>query len=354
MKHNFSAGPSILLPEVFEEAASAVKDWNGSGLSILEVSHRGKPFVEALEEARSLVASLLNLNEDYSVLFLQGGASSQFMMVPYNLLPANGTAGYLDTGSWSHKAIKEAKLFGNTEVLGSSEDSNFNFIPKGINAGEDLSYYHITTNNTIFGTEIHDIDNVGCPTVADMSSDIFSREIDGKNFGMIYAGAQKNLGPAGTTMVVVRKSLLGKVDRKIPTMLNYQTHIDKDSSFNTPPVFPIYVCLLSLRRLKEIGLSEIERRNKAKAKLLYDAIDSSSLYSGTAAKEDRSLMNATFVLNNNDLNSEFLTACEHAGIVGLKGHRSVGGFRASMYNALPIASVQVLVDLMKEFERTNG
>lgn len=349
-KHNFSAGPAILPETVIKQAAEAVKNFAGTDLSILEVSHRGPEFVAVLNEAIQLTKELLNLPEDFEVLFLTGGASSQFFMTAMNLLDQNAKACYVDTGSWSAKAIKEAKVFGDAEVLASSKAENYNHIPKDYVVPSDATYLHLTSNNTIYGTEYHWWPKTDIPVVCDMSSDIFSRPIAIEKYGLIYAGAQKNLGPAGTTLVIVRKSLLGKVKREIPTMLNYQTHIDKQSSFNTPPVYPIYVCMLTLRWLKEKGgLAAMEKLNREKAALLYHEIDNNPFFEGTAAKEDRSLMNVTFVMKKPELESEFLEMCAENGCVGLKGHRSVGGFRASIYNAMPIESVQILVDVMKKF-----
>ena len=349
-QHNFSAGPAILPDSVIKQAAEAVRDFNGMGLSILEISHRSPEFVEVMDEAVRLVRDLLNLSDDFEVLFLSGGASSQFFMTAMNLLDQDGKACYVDTGSWSSKAIKEAKHFGNIEVLASSKESNYNYIPKDYAVPGDATYLHLTSNNTIFGTEYQWWPNTQVPFICDMSSDIFSRPIDVEKYGLIYAGAQKNLGPAGTTLVIVRKELLGKVNRAIPTMLNYKTHIDKGSMFNTPPVYAIYVCMLTLRWLKENGgLAAMENRNKEKAALLYREIDNNPHFEGTAAKEDRSLMNVTFVLKDAEKENEFLAMCTEKGCVGVKGHRSVGGFRASIYNAMPIESVQVLVDVMKSF-----
>ncbi len=354
-KHNFFAGPAILPAPVLEQAAQAVVDFEGMGLSILEISHRSAQFTAVMEEAMASTKELLNINDDYAVLFLTGGASSQFYMTAMNILNEDETACYVNTGTWSTKAIKEAKFFGNIEEIASSADTNFNYIPKEFAIPENTKYLHITSNNTIFGTQYHQMPTTNVPLVADMSSDIFCRPIDVSRYSVIYAGAQKNLGPAGTTMVIVRKDVLGKVNRAIPTMLDYNTHIKKDSSFNTPPVYPIYVCMLTMRWLKQMGgVAAMEQHNKEKAAILYNEIDSNPLFKGVAAKEDRSLMNATFVLNNDDLNEAFLNACTDAGCMGVKGHRSVGGFRASIYNAMPIESVQTLVDVMKEFGRTHG
>lgn len=355
-KHNFFAGPAILPAPVLKEAAKAVRDFAGMGLSILEISHRSKQFSAVMDEAVSLVKELLDLDDQWEVLFLTGGASSQFYMSAMNLLPQEGTAGYVDTGAWSTKAIKEAKLFGNIEVLASSEDKNYNYIPK-FKEKKDLSYVHLTSNNTIFGTQYRRFPNLDAPIVCDMSSDMFSRPLEMDKFGLIYAGAQKNMGPAGTTLVIVRKDLLGKVSRTIPTMLDYNTHIKKNSSFNTPPVYPIYVSMLTMRWVRDNGgLEAMNRKNKSKAKLLYKEIDRNPLFRGIVETKDRSLMNATFVLSegNEDKADAFMAACEAAGCVGIKGHRSVGGFRASIYNAMPRNSVKVLVQVMEEFERTQG
>ena len=356
MVHNFSAGPAILPKEVFQEASQAVIDFEGLGLSIMEISHRSKQFVAVLEEAESLMRSLLNVPENYAILFLTGGASSQFYFSAMNLLNDGETAAYLDTGAWSKKAIKEANLFGNVEVVASSGDKNYTYIPKGYQLPDQAKYFHITSNNTIFGTQLQDMPNVQCPLVADMSSDILSRPLDISKFDLIYAGAQKNMGPAGVTLAIVNKDALGKVERTIPTMLDYRTHIEKGSSFNTPPVFPIYVSMLTMRWVQANGgVEAMQAKNKAKADLLYGEMDRNSCFSGTAATEDRSLMNATFILNEGKgTDADFLTMCEEANISAIKGHRSVGGFRASMYNAMDIESVQVLIDVMKTFEAKFG
>lgn len=352
MKHNFSAGPCILPQEVFQEASASIINFNKLDLSLIEISHRSSDFVAVMEEACSLVKELLNVPNGYSVLFLQGGASMQFLMVAYNLMKKNGKAAYLDTGTWSSKAIKEAKLFGDVDVVASSKEDNYNHIPKGFQIPMDANYFHCTSNNTIFGTQIADFPSCQIPMVCDMSSDIFSRKIDVSKFDLIYAGAQKNLGPAGTTLVIVKDAILGKVDRLIPTMLNYQTHIEKGSMFNTPPVFAIYVSMLTLRWLKANGGIEwIEERNKTKAQLLYKTIDESPYFKGSAKLEDRSNMNVTFLLTEERLKSKFDQQCLDAGLNGLKGHRSVGGYRASMYNALPLKSVQVLVDIINNIEK---
>jgi phosphoserine aminotransferase len=357
-KHNFSAGPAILPQPVFEQAAQAVKDLNGIGLSVLEISHRSTEFTAILKEAMTLVRDLLHLSEDYAVLFLQGGASSQFFMTAMNLLDEKETAGYVDTGSWSSKAIKEACLFGKVEVLASSKEDHYTYIPKGFAIPEGLKYIHFTSNNTIYGTQYHGWPGTETPFIADMSSDIFSRPIDVNRFDVIYAGAQKNIGPAGVTLVIVRKEALGKVSRAIPSMLDYRTHINKNSAFNTPPVFAIYTAMLTLRWVKANGgLEAMAKRAEERARLIYHEIDRNSLFRGTVTqKEDRSTMNATFIMaeEKEDLTDDFLAACKTADIVGIKGHRSVGGFRASMYNAMPLESVQVLVEVMREFERERG
>ena len=352
-KHNYSAGPCILPQEVFEKSAQAILDFNNSGLSILEISHRSKDFVAVMDEARALVLELLGLEgKGYEVLFLGGGASMQFLMVPYNLMKVNGKAAYLDTGTWASGAIKEAKLFGETIVLASSKAENYNHIPKGYTIPSDIDYFHCTSNNTIFGTQMKSFPEVNVPLVCDMSSDIFSRVLDFSKFDLIYAGAQKNMGPAGATLVVVKTEILGKTGRTIPSMLDYQQHVSKESMYNTPPVFPVYASLLTLKWLKKMGgIAAIEKINEAKANLLYTEIDRNPLFKGTAAKEDRSNMNVTFLLNDEAHQEKFDTMWKATGISGLAGHRSVGGYRASMYNALPIESVQVLVDVMQELEK---
>ncbi len=349
--HNFSAGPAILPASVIAEAAQAVENYNNTGLSILEMSHRSKDIEVVIEEAESLVKELLGLGDDYSVLFLTGGASSQFYMVPMNLLNEGEKGCYVDTGAWSHKAIKEVANFGTAEVLASSEATTFNYIPKDWTVPADAKYLHFTTNNTIYGTQFHDIPDTDALLIADMSSEIFSREMDYSKFDLIYAGAQKNLGPAGTTLVIVRNEILGKVNRNIPTMLDYRIHIKKNSAFNTPPVYPIFVCLLTLRWLKANGgLKAMEAHNRAKAALLYDEIDSNPLFKGTAAVEDRSLMNVPFVTTDKAHEAAFMDYCKANGCSGIKGHRSVGGFRASIYNAMPVESIQFLVGLMQSFK----
>jgi len=326
-KHNFSAGPAILAPEVLKQASEAALDFNGMGLSILEISHRSPEFTAVMEEIQPLTLELLGLSSDeYAPLFLTGGASSQFFMSAMNLLDDGEKASYVDTGAWSKKAVKEAKLYGNIDVVASSADKNYNYIPKDVKIPAESKYVHITTNNTIFGTQYHTLPNTDKFFVADMSSDIFSQERDFSKFGLIYAGAQKNLGPAGVTLVVVKKDLLGHVSRVIPTMLNYETHIAKESSFNTPPVFPIYNCLLSMRWLKSKGgIKGIQKHNEAKAALMYGEIDRNPLFEGTAEIEDRSLMNVTFLLKDESLSDAFLKKATEAGCSGIKGHRSVGG-----------------------------
>ena len=347
--HNFNAGPSILPKNIFEKASKSILNLNGYGLSILEISHRSNEFKDILSEARELVLNIAKLDSnEYSSLFLQGGASTQFLMVAYNFLYNN--AGYINTGSWSAKAMKEAKLFGNVIELASSKDKNYNYIPKNYNNTSDLDYVHLTTNNTIYGTQFKSIPNFNQSIIADMSSDIFSRDIDYSVFDLFYAGAQKNLGPAGTTLVVIKKEIIKKIQREIPSMLNYKIHIDKNSSFNTPPVFSIYACLLNLREIKTKGLESIESDNKTKADILYDEIDNNSCFVGFAENEDRSNMNVTFNLTDNNNSEIFEKICKERGVIGINGHRSVGGYRASLYNALQISSVEVLVTCMKEVE----
>jgi len=350
-KHNFSAGPSILPKSVIEKSAKGILNINNSNLSLIEISHRSKDFVEIMDNATSLALELLNLqNKGYKALFLQGGASMQFLMTAYNLL--ENKAGYLNTGVWSTKALKEAKLFGEAVEIASSKDKNFNYIPKGYSIDSDLDYFHITTNNTIFGTQIKEIPNTSVNLVCDMSSDIFSRDIDFSKFGLIYAGAQKNMGPAGTTLVIIKEDILGKVSRVIPSMLDYRTHIEKESMFNTPPVFAVYTSMLTLEWLKQNGgIKSIEKKNIQKSNFLYNAIDSNELFSGFAKKEDRSLMNVTFNLTNQEHKEHFDKLCNDANISGVNGHRSVGGYRASIYNALDLNSVNVLIEVMNELKR---
>lgn len=351
MNHNFFAGPAILPGEVLSQAADSIRDFDGMGLSLLEISHRSKQFEAVMSESESLVLDLMGLDDSYAVLFLSGGASSQFFMVPMNILKENETACYVNSGVWASKAIKEAKLFGKVEVVASSEESNFSYIPKQFQLPPDAAYLHITSNNTIYGSQYHSWPEVEIPLFCDMSSDIFSRRMNFKQFDLIYAGAQKNLGPAGVTLVVIKKSLLGRTGRKLPSMLNYQVHLDGGSMYNTPPVFPIYVMMLTLRWVKKYGLEGIENRNRKKAETLYAEIDRNSLFDCPVAKEDRSWMNVVFTSNKADLENEFLGMCKKANCFGLNGHRSVGGFRASLYNALEQQSVDVLVDLMKSFEQ---
>ena len=349
-RHNFSAGPCVLPQEVLDKSAQAIMGYD-NGLSLIEISHRSKTFVDVMENARSLALELLGLEGmGYKALFLQGGASTQFLAVALNLLEKR--AAYLNTGTWSDKAIKEARIFDDILEVASSKDANYNYIPKGYDIPSDHDYFHCTSNNTIFGTQIKDFPDCDIPMVCDMSSDIFSRSIDFSKFGLIYAGAQKNMGPAGTTLVVVQEDILGKVSRKIPSMMDYKVHIGKGSMFNTPPVFPVYASMLNLEWLKNKGgIAAIEKENEKKAQLIYSEIDLNPLFDGFAAKADRSTMNATFNLNNDDLKESFDTMCQESGINGLNGHRSVGGYRASMYNALTLESVQVLVEIMSELER---
>ncbi|MBO6516560.1 MAG: 3-phosphoserine/phosphohydroxythreonine transaminase [Bacteroidia bacterium] len=346
--HNFSAGPAILPQQAIDAGVEALKNFADTGLSILEVSHRSKEFVAVMEEARATVKKLWNLSDDYEVLYLQGGASTQFLTVAYNLL--NTRASYVDTGTWSSKALKEAKRLGQVEVIASSKDRNYCYIPKGFEIPEDSDYLHITSNNTIFGSQYHAFPDTNVSMVCDMSSDIFSRDIDATKFDLIYAGAQKNLGPAGATLVVIKKEILGKVSREIPSMLDYNVHLSKDSMFNTPPAFPVYVVLQTLKWIDQQGIESIEKRNLEKAELLYKEIDNNELFKGTVDKEDRSFMNATFLLNDESLTDDFMNACKEANISGIKGHRSVGGFRASMYNALDLDSVKALVNVMQTFK----
>ena len=354
MKHNFGAGPGILPHEVLKQASEAVIDFNGTGLSLLEISHRSKEFEAVLDEAVSLVKELFGVPEGYSVLFLQGGASTQFALAPYNLLPSTGKAAYLETGVWANKALKEAKFFGEVEIVASSKESNFTYIPKDYTIPTDAAYFHITSNNTIYGTQLQEFPKSPIPLVCDMSSDIFSRKVNVADFGLIYAGAQKNMGPAGVTLVIVKDKILGKVDRKIPAMFNYQVQIEGGSMYNTPPCFAIYVSMLTLRWLKaKGGVEVIEQENITKARVLYDEIERNPLFKPVCAVEDRSHMNVTFVMENVDLEKPFLKLCDERGIVGIKGHRSVGGFRASIYNALPITSVYALIDVMQEFAESN-
>lgn len=351
-KHNFSAGPAILPEDVFKKASQAVLNFNDLNLSLLEISHRSKDFVAVMERARSLALEHLELHgKGYKALYLQGGASMQFLMVAYNLL--NKKAAYTNTGTWSSNAIKEAKNFGAIDVVASSESNGFNFIPKDYNIPEDADYFHCTSNNTIYGTQMRHFPDSPIPLVCDMSSDIFSRQLDFSKFDLIYAGAQKNMGPAGTTLVILKEELLGKVSRTIPSILDYSVHIRKESMFNTPGVFAVYVSMLNLEWLKKQGgISEIEKKNVEKAELLYNEIDRNSIFEAyVPEKEDRSLMNVTFNIKNEQLKAKFDELAVSAGISGIKGHRSIGGYRASIYNAMPLNSVKVLVDVMKQIEQ---
>ncbi len=353
--YNFSAGPAILPDEVMKEAASGVVNLNASGLSILEISHRSKDFVEIIDTARELLREIYNIPEEYEVLFLTGGASTQFYMAPMNILTNDESAAYIDTGSWSSKAIKEARLFGKIEVIASSKDQNYSYIPKDYNIPERAKYLHITSNNTIFGTQYHRFPETDIPLIADMSSDFLSRPVKVSDYDLIYAGAQKNLGPAGVTVVILKKELANRAGRTLPTMLNYQTHIDKGSMFNTPPCFPIYVCMLTLKWLQKMGgLEEIQKKNRHKAKELYDEIDRNSLFTGTVCTDDRSTMNVCFVPVHDNHNQQFLEFCEQRNISGIKGHRSVGGFRASIYNAKGVDGVDALIQAMQAFESEVG
>jgi len=349
-KHNFSAGPSVLPEEVILKSSQAVLNFNNEGLSILEISHRSKGFIDVMEQARALVLELLGLEgKGYKALFLQGGASTQFLMVAMNLLEKR--AGYLNTGAWSSKAIKEAKKLDDIYEVASSKEANFNYIPKVYDIPEDYDYFHCTSNNTIFGTQIKSFPNSPIPMVCDMSSDIFSRVLDFSKFDLIYAGAQKNMGPAGTTLVVIKEDILGKVSRNIPSIMDYKIHIENGSMYNTPPVFSVYTSMLTLEWIKNLGgIKAVEKLNEKKAQVMYSEIDLNPLFKGFAAKEDRSFMNATFTLENENLKDTFETMLKEAGISGVNGHRSVGGYRASMYNALPIESVKALVEVMSELE----
>lgn len=353
-KHNFYAGPSILSPYTIKNTADAVMDFAGTGLSLLEVSHRSKEFVAVMDETQALIKELLDVPAGYEVVLVGGGASMQFCMVPFNILKTK--AAYLETGTWAVNAIKEAKLFGEVEVVASSKDANFNYIPKNYVIPEDVDYFHFTSNNTIFGTEIRKDPDVNVRLVADMSSDIFSRPIDVSKYDIIYAGAQKNLAPAGVTLAIVKEDALGKVDRAIPTMLDYRTHIKKGSMFNTPPCLPIYAALQTLKYYKSLGgVAALEKINVEKASMLYNEIDRNRLFKGTAAEEDRSIMNVCFVMNEEykDLEADFVDFAKSKGMIGIKGHRSVGGFRASIYNAMPKESVAELIDVMKEYEKNH-
>ena len=355
MVHNFNAGPSILPKEVFEQASKAILNYNDTGLSILELGHRTSLFQSVMDETRALVKEMMKLDDDHEVLFLHGGASTQFMQVPMNLLDEKDTAAFTDTGVWSSKAIKEAKLFGKVEIVCSSKDANFSYIPKDFAVPNDAKYLHITTNNTIYGSQWQKIPKTSNSLVADMSSDVFSRMLDFNAFDIIYAGAQKNMGAAGVNLVVVNKKILGKIKRNIPAIMDYRNHIKDGSMMNTPPVFAVYVCLLTLRWLKSLeGINAVEKLNNEKAALLYNAIDTNPLFKGTIAAADRSKMNVCFVMHDPSLEEAFLNFTKQQGIVGIKGHRLVGGFRASLYNALPLSSVEFLVSLMNEFASQNA
>jgi len=353
--HNFNSGPSILPKEVSEQASLAIGEFNNTGLSILEIGHRTPMFQAVVEEAITTAKELMQLDQDHEVLFLHGGASTQFFQIPMNLLNENETAAYLDCGIWGTKAIKEAKIYGNVEVIGSSKDKNYTYVPKALIIPPSAKYFHYTTNNTVEGTQMHSIPETSVPLVADMSSDILSQVMDFNRFSLIYAGAQKNIGAAGVNMVIVKKDILGKVDRKLPSMMDYRNHIEAGSLLNTPPVFAVYVCMLTLRWLKEQGgIPAIEKINDRKTALLYDTLDGLPLFRPTVAKEDRSKMNIVFVIDNPELEKQFLAACKEHGMVGIKGYRTMGGFRASLYNALPIESVMALTDLMKDFANKKG
>ena len=356
MLHNFNSGPSILPREVFEQASQAVLDFNGSGLSILEIGHRSALFKPVMEEARALLRELMALDEDHEVLFLHGGATTQFMQVPMNLLNEDELASYTETGTWAQKAIREAKLFGHVEIAGTAKDNGFTKLPERLQVTPTARYLHITTNETIAGLQWQEIPyQEEVSLVADMSSDILSRVLDFNRFGLIYAGAQKNLGAAGVNLVVVDKKILGRVKNPIPTILDYRNHIAEASMLNTPPVFAVYVVLLNLRWLKsQGGVSEMEKRNNAKARLFYDTLDRLPLFRATVAREDRSAMNAVFVIDDAALEKEFLELAEKEGMVGIRGHRTAGGFRVSMYNALPIESVQAMTELMIYFSEKKG
>ncbi|MES2645436.1 MAG: 3-phosphoserine/phosphohydroxythreonine transaminase [Bacteroidota bacterium] len=355
MKHNFNSGPSILPKVVFEEASRAVLEYNNSGLSILEIGHRTPLFQSILDEAIATAKELMQLDDDHEILFLHGGASTQFFQVPMNLLDEKDTAAYLDCGTWGTKAIKDARLYGHVAVLGSSKDKNYTYIPKGYSIDSTSTYCHLTSNNTIEGTQMHDWPETNVPLICDMSSDILSRQLDFNRFSLIYAGAQKNMGAAGVNMVIVNKNILGKVSRELPVMMDYRQHIANGSLLNTPPVFAVYVCMLTLRWLKNLGgIQAIEPVNNQKAKLLYDTLEGSPVFKPTVAIEDRSLMNIVWIMEDKTLEEEFLAVCKKEGMVGIKGHRSVGGFRASLYNALPLSSVEALVQMMQHFENKKG
>ena len=349
--HNFNSGPSILPQKVLQQAIEAIHDFNGIGLSVLEIGHRTSWFQDVMNEAQSLVKNLMQLNDDYAVLFLHGGASTQFMQVPMNLLNDDQTAAYINNGIWGSKAIKEAKFFGNAVEVSSTKDKNHSYIAKQFTVPDDAVYLHYTTNNTVEGTQWHNLPNATAPLIADMSSDIFSKPMPWNKFGLIYAGAQKNAGAAGVNMVVIKKEILGKIKRPIPTIMDYRQHIEAGSLLNTPPVFAVYVSMLTLRWIQEEGgLPEMERRAKERADLFYNTLDSLPVFTPIVAKEDRSLMNATFAIKDEQKEKQFLDLCKQNGMVGVKGHRSVGGLRVSMYNAMPISSVEAIVELMTSFQ----
>jgi phosphoserine aminotransferase len=353
--HNFNSGPSVLPKQVFEQASQAILNFNNSGLSILELGHRTPLFQAVMDETIALTKELMHLDDEHEVMLLHGGASTQFFQVPMNLLNDDKMAAYLDCGTWGTKAIKEAKLYGRVEMVASSKDKDYTYIPKGYHIPGDAVYFHYTTNNTIEGTQMHAIPNTKVPLVADMSSDILSRQMDYKRFGLIYAGAQKNIGAAGVNMVIVKKDMLGKITRKLPSMMDYRSHIENGSMLNTPPVFAVYVCMLTLRWLKQQGgAAAMEKLNDAKAKLLYDTLDALPVFTPKVATEDRSLMNVVWIMKDAELEKMFLAACKENGMVGVKGHRTVGGFRASLYNALTIESVKALTDLMHHFAQKHG
>ncbi len=355
MVHNFNAGPSILPKEVLEQASEALLNYNNSGLSILEIGHRTPLFQNIMDEAVSLVKELMNLDSDHEVLFLHGGATTQFMQVPYNLLDEYRTAAYIDNGVWGSKAIKEAKLFGNVEVVASSKDKDHTYIPKKFSVPADAAYLHYTTNNTIEGTQWFTVPETEVPLIADMSSDILSRQMNFNRFALIYAGAQKNMGAAGVNLVVVNKNILGKVSRKIPTIMDYRNHIENGSMLNTPPVFAIYVSMLTLRWLKKMGgVAGIQNLNNQKAALLYEAIERLPLFKAKVAEEDRSKMNVVFEIHDPTIEKDFLEVCKKENMYGVKGHRSVGGFRVSLYNALPLSSVKAFTELMEDFSSRNN
>lgn len=355
-QHNFSAGPSILNEDVLKKASEAVLNFNQSGLSIIEISHRSKAFVQIMEEARALALELAGLqNKGYQALLLQGGASMEFLRVPLNVLKTDGKAAYLDTGTWASNAIKEAENIGNVEIIASSKTANYTFIPKEYSIPEDADYFHCTSNNTIYGTQIKNFPETNVPMVCDMSSDIFSRRLNFEKFGIVYAGAQKNLGPAGVSLVLIKEDLLGKTGRNLPSILDYQKHIEKESMYNTPAVFAVYTTYLTLKWLKEKGgIAAIEKINDKKAALLYDELDRNECFITTAERSDRSLMNVTFLLKDEERSSDFENLCSEKGISGIKGHRSVGGYRASIYNAMPVESVQHLVQTLQEFENKHN